>query len=320
MKALRVLLAAAAAFALGLANAQFPNKPIRIVVANPPGGQTDVATRIIAAEMQNILKQPIIIENKPGANSNLGADWVKTQPADGYTLIVTAINNFGSNPALIKNMPFDPLGDFRVITQTIASTNVIVVAPTSRFRNLQEIVNEARANPGKLTFGTAGAGSSMFLFMELLKNMSGTAMLQVPYQGSAKANIDVMGGQIDMQFDSMPGASALIKDGRLRPIAVSSAKRSHVLPDVPTVAEAGVPGFEAESWLGFAAPKGTPDDVIMILNKATNQALQTPKVRDQLLAMGTRPVGGTPEEFTKFVANQIATWKKVVSDNKIPPR
>ena len=320
MKALRVLLAAAAAFALGLANAQFPNKPIRIVVANPPGGQTDVATRIIAAEMQNILKQPIIIENKPGANSNLGADWVKTQPADGYTLIVTAINNFGSNPALIKNMPFDPLGDFRMITQTIASTNVIVVAPTSRFRNLQEIVNEARANPGKLTFGTAGAGSSMFLFMELLKNMTGTDMLQVPYQGSAKANIDVMGGQIDMQFDSMPGASALIKDGRLRPIAVSSAKRSHVLPDVPTVAEAGVPGFEAESWLGFAAPKGTPDDVIMILNKATNQALQTPKVRDQLLAMGTRPVGGTPEEFTKFVANQIATWKKVVSDNKIQPR
>ena len=320
MKALRVLLAAAAAFALGLANAQFPNKPIRIVVANPPGGPTDVATRIIAAEMQNILKQPIIIENKPGANSNLGADWVRTQPADGYTLIVTAINNFGSNPALIKNMPFDPLGDFRMITQTIASTNVIVVAPTSRFRNLQEIVNEARANPGKLTFGTAGAGSSMFLFMELLKNMTGTDMLQVPYQGSAKANIDVMGGQIDMQFDSMPGASALIKDGRLRPIAVSSAKRSHVLPDVPTVAEAGVPGFEAESWLGFAAPKGTPDDVIMILNKATNQALQTPKVRDQLLAMGTRPVGGTPEEFTKFVANQIATWKKVVSDNKIQPR
>lgn len=320
MKALRVVLAAVATLAMGMANAQFPNKPIRIVVANPPGGQTDVATRIIAAEMQDILKQPIIIENKPGANSNLGADWVKTQPADGYTLIVTAINNFGSNPALIKNMPFDPLGDFKMITQTIASTNVIVVAPDSRFKTLQDIINEARANPGKLTFGTAGAGSSMFLFMELLKNMTRTEMLQVPYQGSAKANIDVMGGQIDMQFDSMPGASALIKAGRLRPIAVSSAKRSPVLPDVPTVAEAGVPGFEAESWLGFAAPKGTPDDVIMILNKATNQALQTPKVRDQLLAMGTRPVGGTPEEFTRFVANQITTWKKVVKDNKIEPK
>jgi tripartite-type tricarboxylate transporter receptor subunit TctC len=142
-------------------------------------------------------------------------------------------------------------------------------------------------------------------------------LLHVPYQGSAKANIDVMSGQIDMQFDSMPGASALIKDGRLRPIAVSSAKRSPVLPDVPTVAESGIPGFEAESWLGLAAPKGTPDDVIRILNKAANEALAAPKVRDQLLGMGTRPVGGTPEEFTRFVENQVATWKKVVADNKI---
>ena len=317
MKALRVLLAAAAAFALGLANAQFPSKPIKIVVANPPGGQTDVATRIIAAEMSNILKQPIIIENKPGANSNLGAEWVKTQPADGYTLIVTAINNFGSNPALLKEMPFDPVKDFRMIVHTISSTNVLVVGPSSKFRTLQEIVNEAKASPGKLSFGTAGAGSSMYLFIELLKSMTKIELLHVPYQGSAKANIDVMGGQIDMQFDSMPGASALIKDGRLRPIAVSSARRSPVLPDVPTVAESGIPGFEAESWLGLAAPKGTPDDVIRILNKAANEALATPKVRDQLLGMGTRPVGGTPEEFTKFVANQVAMWKKVVADNKI---
>jgi tripartite-type tricarboxylate transporter receptor subunit TctC len=317
MKALRVLLAAAAALAIGLANAQFPNKPIKIVVANPPGGQTDVATRIIAAEMSNILKQPIIIENKPGANSNLGAEWVRTQPADGYTLIVTAINNFGSNPALLKNMPFDPVNDFKMIVHTISSTNVLVVGPNSRFRTLQEIINEAKANPGKLSYGTAGAGSSMYLFIELLKSMTGVQLLHVPYQGSAKANIDVMSGQIDMQFDSMPGASALIKDGRLRAIAVSSAKRSPVLPNVPTVAEAGVAGFEAESWLGLAAPKGTPDDVIRILNKAANEAMSHPTVRDKLLEMGTRPVGGTPEQFTKFVEGQVATWKKVVTDNKI---
>jgi tripartite-type tricarboxylate transporter receptor subunit TctC len=317
MKALRVLAAAAAALAFGIANAQFPTKPIKIVVANPPGGQTDVATRIIAAEMSTILKQPIIIENKPGANSNLGAEWVRTQPADGYTLIVTAINNFGSNPALLKEMPFDPLRDFRMIVHTISSTNVLVVGPGSKFRSLQEIINDAKANPGKLTYGTAGAGSSMYLFIELLKSMTKVQLLHVPYQGSAKANIDVMSGQIDMQFDSMPGASALIKDGRLRPIAVSSGKRSPVLPDVPTVAEAGVPGFEAESWLGLAAPKGTPDEVIRILNKAANEAMSRPNVRDKLLEMGTRPVGGTPEEFTKFVESQVATWKKVVTDNKI---
>jgi tripartite-type tricarboxylate transporter receptor subunit TctC len=147
--------------------------------------------------------------------------------------------------------------------------------------------------------------------------MTGVQLLHVPYQGSAKANIDVMSGQIDMQFDSMPGASALIKDGRLRAIAVSSAKRSPVLPNVPTVAEAGVAGFEAESWLGLAAPKGTPDDVIRILNKAANEAMSHPTVRDKLLEMGTRPVGGTPEQFTKFVEGQVATWKKVVTDNKI---
>jgi tripartite-type tricarboxylate transporter receptor subunit TctC len=316
MKALRLLLAALAAFALNTAHADgFPSKPIKVVVANPPGGQTDVATRIIAQEMSTILKQPVIIENKPGANSNLGAEWVKNQPADGYTLIVTAINNFGSNPALIKDMPFDPLRDFKMIVHTISSTNVLVVNPASSYRSLHEIISAAKANPGKLTYGSAGAGSSMFLFMELMKSMANVDIQHVPYQGSAKANIDIMGGQIDMQFDSMPGAWSLVESKKLRPIAVSSATRSPVAPDVPTMAEAGLTGFDAESWLGLAAPRGTPDDVIMILNKAANQALQTPAVRDRLLAMGTRPVGGTPQEFTKFVENQVSLWKRVVGAN-----
>ena len=320
MKAFSALAALAVTLFMGAAHAQFPNKPIRIVVANPPGGQTDVASRIIAQEMSNILKQPVIIENKPGANSNLGADYVRNQPADGYTLIVTAINNFGSNPALMKEMPFDPIADFKMIAHTISSTNVLVVAPESRFKSLQDILAEAKANPGKLTYGSAGAGSSMFLFMELLKSLTKVDILHVPYQGSARANVDIMGGQIDMQFDSMPGASSLIEAKRLRPIAVSSSRRSPVAPDVPTVIESGVAGFEAESWLGFAAPKGTPDEVIMILNRATNQALQAPVVRDKLLGMGTRPVGGTPQEFTKFVGDQVAMWKKVVASNGIQPK
>jgi len=318
MKALRWFLAAAAAFALNMAHAQgFPTKPIKVVVANPPGGQTDVATRIIAQEMSSILKQPVIIENKPGANSNLGAEWVKNQPADGYTLIVTAINNFGSNPALIKEMPFDPLRDFKMIVHTISSTNVLVVNPASPYHSLHEIIAAAKANPGKLTYGSAGAGSSMYLFMELMKSMANVDIQHVPYQGSAKANIDIMGGQIDMQFDSMPGAWSLVESKKLRPIAVSSATRSPVARDVPTMAEAGLPGFEAESWLGLAAPRGTPDDVIMVLNRAANQALQTPAVRDRLLSMGTRPVGGTPQEFTKFVENQVSLWKRVVGSNTI---
>ena len=318
MKKFRVLAAAIATFGIAMAHAQgFPNKPIKIVVANPPGGQTDVATRIIAQEMSNILKQPVIIENKPGANSNLGADFVRNQPADGYYLIVAAINNFGSNPALLKDMPFDPLKDFRMIVHTISSTNVLVVAPESKYRTLQDIISAAKANPGKLTYGSAGAGSSMFLFMELLKSLTKVDIQHVPYQGSARANVDLMGGQIDMQIDSMPGASSLIEGKKLRPVVVSSARRSPVLPEVPTVQEAGVAGFEAESWLGLAAPKGTPDDVIMVLNKAANQALQTPKVRDQLLGMGTRPVGGTPQEFHAFVEKQNTLWKKVVADNNL---
>ena len=297
--------------------APYPNRMIKIVVANPPGGQTDIASRIVAQEMSVILKQPISIENKPGANSNLGAVYVKGQPADGYTLIVAAINNFGSNPALLKNMPYEPLVDFKMIVQTIASPNVLVVSQQSDYKSLQDVLSAAKAKPGELTYGSAGAGSSMFLFMELLKSHTKVDIRHVPYQGSARANIDLIGGQIDMQFDSMPGAIALIDAKKLRPIVISSAKRAPLLSEVPTVQEAGIPGFEAESWIGFAAPKGTPDDVIAILNKAANQALQSPKVRDQLLGLGTRPVGGTPQEFTDFVQKQMTMWKKMVGDNNI---
>ena len=316
-----LLVSATAAFATGEVAAQsFPTRTIKIVVANPPGGQTDVATRVIAAEMTNILKQPVVIENKPGANSNLGAAWVKTQPADGYTLIVTAINNFGSNPALIKDMPHDPVKDFRMIVHTISSTNVIVVAPDSPYKTLQDILKAAREQPGKLTYGSAGAGSSMYLFMEMLKSMAKVDIMHIPYQGSAKANVDVMGGQITMQFDSMPGAWSLVEGKRLRAIAVSTAKRHPIAPDVPTVAESGVPGFNASSWLGLAAPAGTPDEIIQVLNKAANQAMQTPAVRDKLLAMGTTPVGGTSAEFAKFVETQVATWKQVMAAAGVQPK
>ena len=316
-----LLVSATAAFATGEVAAQsFPTRTIKIVVANPPGGQTDVATRVIAAEMTNILKQPVVIENKPGANSNLGAAWVKTQPADGYTLIVTAINNFGSNPALIKDMPHDPVKDFRMIVHTISSTNVIVVAPDSPYKTLQDILKAAREQPGKLTYGSAGAGSSMYLFMEMLKSMAKVDIMHIPYQGSAKANVDVMGGQITMQFDSMPGAWSLVEGKRLRAIAVSTAKRHPIAPDVPTVAESGVPGFNASSWLGLAAPAGTPDEIIQVLNKAANQAMQTPAVRDKLLGMGTTPVGGTSAEFAKFVETQVATWKQVMAAAGVQPK
>jgi len=296
------------------AASDYPSKSISIVVANPPGGQTDVVSRIIAEKLAEKLGVSVIIENRPGAFSNIGARHVARSSPDGYTLIVTAINNFGANPALVKDMPFDPVNDFEMIVQTIASTNVLLVNPESPYRTLEDILKAAKAEPGQLSYGSAGPGSSMFLFMEMLKSMAGVDIMHVPYQGSAPANTDLMGGSITMVFDSMPGATPLIEAGRLRPIAVSSAERSPTAPDIPTVAESGVPGFVAESWLGFAAPKGTPGEVVQKLNKAVNEVLEMPEVRDRLLKMGTRPVGGSSEEFSQFVADQVALWKKVMGD------
>jgi tripartite-type tricarboxylate transporter receptor subunit TctC len=302
------------------AQTAYPTKPIKIVVANPPGGQTDVVTRLIAQELSPKLGQPVIIENKPGANTNLGTEIVAKSAPDGYTLVVTAINNFGANPALIKNMPFDPVKDFRAIVHTVSSTNVLVVNVDSPFHTLQDIINAAKANPKSLSYGSAGPGSSMFLFMEMLKSMAKVEIMHVPYQGSAKANMDLMGNSISMVFDSMPGAWPLVEGKKLRAIAVSSKERSPVAPNVPTVAEAGLPGFEAESWLGLAAPAGTPDEIIQKLNRAVNEVLQMPKVRDKLLASGTRPVGGTSAQFQAFVENQVATWKKVMAATGIQPQ
>lgn len=306
----------------GIVNAQssYPTRAIKIVVSNPPGGQTDVVTRLIAQELTVKLGQPVIIENKPGANTNLGTEYVAKSAPDGYTLVVTAINNFGANMALIKNMPFDPVKDFKMIVHTVSSTNVLVVNVDSPFHSLQDIINTAKAKPKALSYGSAGPGSSMFLFMEMLKSMARIEILHVPYQGSAKADMDLMGNSISMVFDSMPGAWPLVEGNRLRAIAVSSKQRLPLAPNVPTVAESGIPGFEAESWLGLAAPAGTPDEIIQKLNGAVNEVLLMPRIRDRLIASGTRPIGGTSAQFQAFVENQVATWKKVMADAGVQPQ
>lgn len=307
---------------VGEAHAQstYPSRPVKIIVANPPGGQTDLVNRIISDKLGSKLGQPVIIENKPGANTNLGASYVQRSAPDGYTLIVTAINNFGANPALIKNMPYDPLKDFKMIVHTISSTNALVVNPSSKFYNLKDVLDAARAEPGKLTYGSAGLGSSMFLFMEMIKTMAKVDIMNVPYQGSAAANTALMGNIISMVFDSMPGCWSLVQAGKLRAIAVSSAKRSPVAPDIPTVAESGLPGYEAESYLGLAAPAGTPNEIIQKLNTAVNEVLEMPEIRERLLKMGTRPIGGSSEQFHAFVAKQVSHWGKVMADAGIKPQ
>ncbi len=309
-----VLLAVLAGLALA-ANAQsnWPEKPVRIMVPFAPGGQTDIVGRILAEKYTQAWGKSVLVENRIGASGSIGTEAVAKSPPDGYFLQIAAINTHGANPALFgSKLPYDPVKDFTPIIWAVSSINVLVVNPASPFKNLRELIDYAKANPGKLTFGTAGSGSSMHLFMEVLKMVTGADITHVPYKGSAPAGQDVMGNQITMVFDSMPGAWPFVQSGRFKALAVSSAKRSPVAPDVPTVAEQGVPGYDYVSWLGVVGPAGMPRELVMKINADTNRILQMPEVRERFDKLGTSAVGGTPEEFGAYIRNQVATWHKVV--------
>ena len=317
VKTARVLgsaLAVLASFAFNAsAQSNWPEKPVRIMVPFAPGGQTDIIGRILAERYTQLWGKSVLVENRIGASGSIGTEVVAKSPPDGYFLQIAAINTHGANPALFgSKLPYDPVRDFTPIIWVNSSVNVLVVNPNSPFRNLRELLDYAKANPGKLTFGTAGSGSSMHLFMEVLKMMSGTDITQVPYKGSAPAGQDVMGNQITMVFDSMPGAWPFVQSGRFKALAVSSGKRAPNAPDVPTVAEAGVTGYDYVSWLGVVGPAGMPKELVAKINADTNRILQTPEVRDRFDKLGTLPVGGTPEEFGAYIRNQVATWHKVV--------
>ncbi|NBS57473.1 MAG: tripartite tricarboxylate transporter substrate binding protein [Betaproteobacteria bacterium] len=310
----KLFFVAAAAFALNAgAQSGWPDKPVRIMVPFAPGGQTDIIGRILAERFTQLWGKSVLVENKIGASGSIGTEVVAKSPPDGYMLQVAAINTHGANPALFgSKLPYDPVKDFTPIIWVNSSINVLVVNPNSPFKNLRELIDYAKANPGKLTFGTAGSGSSMHLFMEVLKMMTATDITHVPYKGSGPAGQDVMGNQITMVFDSMPGAWPFVQSGRFRALAVSSGKRAPNAPDVPTVAEAGVPGYDYVSWLGLVGPAGMPRDLVMRINADTNRLLQTAEVKDRFDKLGTVPVGGTPEEFGAYIRTQVATWHKVV--------
>ena len=310
----KLVFVAAAAFALNAgAQSGWPDKPVRIMVPFAPGGQTDIIGRILAERFTQLWGKSVLVENKIGASGSIGTEVVAKSPPDGYMLQVAAINTHGANPALFgSKLPYDPVKDFTPIIWVNSSINVLVVNPNSPFKNLRELIDYAKANPGKLTFGTAGSGSSMHLFMEVLKMMTATDITHVPYKGSGPAGQDVMGNQITMVFDSMPGAWPFVQSGRFRALAVSSGKRAPNAPDVPTVAEAGVPGYDYVSWLGLVGPAGMPRDLVMRINADTNRLLQTAEVKDRFDKLGTVPVGGTPEEFGAYIRTQVATWHKVV--------
>ena len=290
----------------------YPSKPIRIVVPFPPGGATDILARAIGFELQKAWGHSVVIENKPGAGGNTGADLVAKSPPDGYTLVMATVGTHAINMSLYAKMPYDAVKDFDPVVLVAGVPNLLVVHPSVNARTVKELTALAKAQPGKLNVASSGNGTSIHLAAELYKQMAGVDILHVPYKGSAPAVADLLGGQVQMMFDNMPVSLPHAKAGKLRALAVTSLKRSPALPDVPTMDEEGLKGFDATSWFGLLAPAGTPKDIVAKLNAASVAALATPDMRERLAAQGADPVGNTPEQFAAFIKAEIEKWAKIV--------
>ena len=295
----------------------YPAKPIRVIDAYPPGGSTDVVARIIGAKFQENPGQLWIIDNRPGAQGIIGTEFVARAPADGYTLLMYT-GSHAIHPSIYRNMPYDLLKAFAPITQTTSTTNVLVVHPSLPVRTVKELLAIARAKPGALNYSSAGIGSTTHMAMELLKTMTGVDITHIPYKGSAPAVMDCVAGHVTMMFGPMPVVSPHAKSGRLRVIAVSTQSRSSAMPDVPTVAQAGVAGYESTNAVGILAPAGTPREIVGRLNTEIVRILNLPDVKERLSALGAEPVGSTPAQFASFIQADMAKWAKVVREAKIP--
>lgn len=294
------------------AQGSFPSKPITIVVPFSAGGTTDILARVVGDALKDELGQPVVIDNRAGAGGNIGGALAAKAPADGYTLFMGTVGTHAINAALYKKMPFDHLADFAPLTRVAMVPNLLVAHPSRPYKNVKELIAYAKSNPGKVTFGSSGNGSSIHLSGELFKTMTKVDMIHVPYKGSAPAVTDLIGGQIDIMFDNMPSAIQHVRSGRLKPIAVTTAKRSPELPDVPTIAEAGVPGYEATSWFGMFAPAKTPAPIVAQLNAALVKVLGNPDVKKKLAEQGAEPYAEKPEQFAEFIKQETAKWGRVV--------
>ena len=307
------LLAALALSAPGQAQ-PWPAKPVRVVVAFTAGGTTDILARAVGQQLTERLKQPFVVDNKPGAGGNLGTELVVRAQPDGYTLIVDSVGPIAVNPTLYPKLPYNPLTDLVPIVQIAEVPNVLVVHPSVPAQTFDEFVAYAKANPGKLNYASTGIGTSSHLSGFILGKRAAIEATHVPYKG-ADALRDLLAGRVQFMFATIPSVKAHIDAGSLRAIAVSSAKRSRSLPDVPTVAERGFPGFEAGSWFGFFGPKGTPAEVVATLNKAVNEIIAVPTMEAQLIKEGADPVGGTPQQFGQFVQREFEKWRAVVRES-----
>ncbi len=293
----------------------YPARPIRFVVAFPPGGGTDIIARSIAQKLSDRLAQQVVVDNRPGAGGNIGTDIVAKAAPDGYTMLMGSAGPLAINASLFASMPFDPVRDLAPVTLAASTPNVLVVHPSLHASTVKELIALARAHPGGINFASSGHGTPAHLAGELFNSMAGVKLVHVPYKGAAPALADLLGGQVQLMFSTMPPALPHVKDGKLRALAVTSAKRSPAAPDLPTVDEIALPGFEANTWHGVVVPAGTPSDIVGRLNRDIVAILHQPDVVERLSAQGAEPVGSTPEEFAAYIRSETVKWAKVVRES-----
>lgn len=300
-----------------LAFAAYPEKPVTIIVPFPPGGSTDTLARMMTPKMGELLGQPFVVENKPGATGAIGAGQVKRSAPDGYTLLVASIGVYAVNPFLQKNLPYDPMKDFDLLMVGVKAPNVLVVNPNVAAKNVKEFVAYLKQNPEKVTFASSGAGSSDHLSIELFWQKTDTTGIHVPYKGGAPAITDLVAGHAEASFQNLNAVIGQIRAGKLKVLAITGDKRSPLVPDVPTLTESGVKGVVVYSWQGIAAPKGLPEDVKKKLHTAMTTTLKDPEVAKKLTDPGFEIVANTPKEFEKFLKEELARWKQVIETGKI---
>jgi tripartite-type tricarboxylate transporter receptor subunit TctC len=310
---------AAAVLAATAAQAQpYPAKPVRLIVPSVAGGGTDISARLIAPKMGEILGQQVVVENRAGAAMIIGGELVARAQPDGYTLLM-GISTLTINPSIHKKMPFDVLRDFAPVSQVVSQPNILVVHPSVPVKTTRELIAFTRKNPNQLNYGSAGVGSNPHLTMELFLNMASIKMVHVPYKGLAPAMVDTIAGHLTVMMSTMLTGIPYARDGRLRALAVSGAQRSRVLPELPTIAESALPGYDAVQWYGVLAPAGTPREIVVKLHDAVTRTLRDAGVRERFLADGADIVGSTPEEFSAYIASETAKWARVIKSAGIKP-
>lgn len=295
----------------------YPTRPVRIVVGYPAGGSVDIVARLVGQELSRRLGQPFVVENRSGAGGNVGTDHVAKSPPDGYTLLTAGAGPVVTSPSLNRDLPYDSQRDLAPITLIALQANMVVVHPSLPVRSIAELIAYAKANPGKISYGTAGIGSSQHLSAEAFRLRTGVEMVHVPYRGGAPALSDLIGGQLQLMFETIPTALQAARAGQLRPLAVTTRQRSPAMPDLPTVAESGVPGYESRAWLGLLAPAGIPAHIVDLLDRNVREVVGMPEVKARLIDLGLEIVPSTPAEFGAFLARELANNRELVAAAKI---